>query len=200
MSFARVCVYAGSSLGADSRYREAAENLVRLLVGRGIGIVYGGGNVGLMGVLADAALELGGEVIGVIPRSLVERELAHERLSELRVVASMHERKASMAELSDAFVALPGGIGTLEEIVEVLTWTQLGLHRKPCALLNVAGYYDQLIAFLDHAVDERFLAREHRALLVVGDDAEALLADLERYAPRHAGKWVGGQGRRPPTT
>jgi uncharacterized protein (TIGR00730 family) len=188
MSFARICLYAGSSLGADRRYRESAESLVRILVGRGMGIVYGGGNVGLMGVLADTALELGGEVIGVIPRSLVDRELAHQELSELRIVGSMHERKATMAELAEAFIALPGGIGTLEELVEVFTWAQLDLHRKPCGLLNVAGYYDQLIGFLDHAADERFLRREHRALLVVADHPEALLAGLERSAPRSASK------------
>ena len=178
MSFARVCLYAGSNPGADVRYSEAAADLVGVLVGQGIGIVYGGGNVGLMGVLADKALGLDGEVIGVIPRSLVDRELAHQNLSELRIVGSMHERKATMAELSDAFVALPGGIGTVEEIVEVLTWTQLRFHRKPCALLNVAGYYDHLMAFLDHAVEQRFLSRETRALLVVDDDPEALLARL----------------------
>jgi hypothetical protein len=190
MPFARVCVYAGSSLGQDSRYRRAAEELVRVLVGRGIGIVYGGGNVGLMGVLADTALALSGEVIGVIPKPLVDRELAHAELSELRIVATMHERKAEMAELSDAFVALPGGIGTLEEIIEVLTWTQLGLHRKPCALMNVGGYYDHLVAFLDRAVEERFLSREHRGLLLVAEDAERLLAELERYEPPTVGKWL----------
>jgi uncharacterized protein (TIGR00730 family) len=188
VTFERICLYAGSSPGADSRYREAAENLVRTLVGQGIGIVYGGGNVGLMGVLADTAIELGGEVIGVIPGFLVERELAHEHLSELRVVASMHERKAMMAELADAFVALPGGVGTLEEIIEVLTWAQLGLHRKPCALLNVAGYYDQLLAFLDGAVEQRFVTPSHRALLAVADDPQTLLADLEQLAPRQAGE------------
>lgn len=190
MPFARVCVYAGSSLGQNSRYRRAAEELVRVLVRRGIGIVYGGGNVGLMGVLADTTLALGGEVIGVIPKPLVDRELAHPELSELRIVATMHERKAEMAELSDAFVALPGGIGTLEEIIEVLTWTQLGLHRKPCALMNVGGYYDHLVAFLDRAVEERFLAREHRDLLLVAEDAERLLAELERYEPPTVGKWL----------
>jgi len=183
MDFERVCVYAGSSLGADRRFQDAAVALARMLVGQGIGIVYGGGKVGLMGILADTARALGGEVIGVIPSSLVERELAHEQLSELRIVASMHERKATMAELSDAFVALPGGIGTLEEIVEVLTWTRLGFHQKPCALLNVAGYYDQLIAFLDNAVEARFLPCEHRALLTVADSPETLFAELERLGP-----------------
>lgn len=188
MSFERVCIYAGSNLGADARYREATEELVRLLVAQGAGIVYGGGNVGLMGVLADAALELGGEVIGVIPRSLVERELAHQQLSELRIVGSMHERKALMADLSDACLAVPGGVGTLEEIVEMLTWTQLGLHQKPCGLLNVAGYYDHLVAFLDHAVEDGFLRPDHRALLVVAGHPEALIAGLAQSLPPGGGK------------
>ena len=190
MTFERICLYAGSSMGADPRYREATEEFVRLLVGRGIGIVFGGGNVGLMGVLADTALGLGGEVVGVIPRPLVDRELAHRQLSELRIVASMHERKATMAELSDAFVALPGGIGTLEEIVEVLTWMQLGFHRKPCALLNVGAYYNHLVAFLDHAVEERFLRRESRDLLVVAEDPESLLACLDRVELPRVESWL----------
>jgi hypothetical protein len=186
----RVCVYAGSNTGADPAYRTAAEALANVLTERGIGVVYGGGNVGLMGVLADTALALGGEVVGVIPRSLVAKEIAHAGLSELRVVDSMHERKAAMAELSDAFVALPGGIGTLEELIEVFTWTQLGLHPKPCGLLNVSRYYDHLVRFLDHAVGERFLRQEHRDLLVVSEDPEALLAGLERFQAPRIVKWL----------
>ena len=165
-----VCVYAGSSPGADPRYRAAAQELAHALVEREIRVVYGGAKVGLMGVLADTALARGGRVVGVMPRSLVEKEIAHAGLTELRVVESMHERKATMAELSDAFVALPGGVGTVEELIEVYTWTQLGLHAKPCALLNAGGYYDHLIGFLDHAVAERFLRPEHRELLVVADE------------------------------
>jgi uncharacterized protein (TIGR00730 family) len=186
----RVCVYAGSNVGADPGYRAATEELARALVERGTGIVYGGGMVGLMGVLADAALERGGEVTGVIPQSLADKEVAHERLTDLRVVESMHERKATMAELADAFVALPGGIGTVEELIEVYTWTQLGLHAKPCALLNTGGYYDHLIAFLDHSVAERFLRPEHRDLLVVAGDPEELLARLERFQAPLLTKWL----------
>lgn len=147
-SFKRLCVYAGSNVGADNRYETATMELARALVRRGVGIVYGGSNVGLMGVLADAALGHGGEVVGVIPKALLEKEIAHRTLTELHVVESMHERKALMAELSDAFVALPGGIGTVEELIEVYTWTQLGLQRKACGLLNVNGYFDHLAAFL----------------------------------------------------
>jgi uncharacterized protein (TIGR00730 family) len=183
-------VYAGSSPGADPVYREAAAELGHALVERGIGVVYGGGNVGLMGVVADRALAAGGEVIGVIPRSLLDREVGHAGLTEQRVVSSMHERKATMAELSDAFVALPGGIGTVEELVEVYTWTQLGLHAKPCALLNAGGYYDHLVRFLDHAVAERFLRPEHRELLVVADRPEDLLERLERFEPPLLAKWI----------
>jgi hypothetical protein len=186
----RVCVYAGSSPGADPAYRAATEALARTLVERDIGIVYGGGDVGLMGVLADTALAQGGEVVGVIPRSLVEKEVAHGGLTELRVVGSMHERKATMAALSSAFVALPGGIGTLEELVEVYTWTQLGLHDKPCALLNAGGYFDHLIAFLDHAVAERFLRPEHRDLLVVADEPAELVDRLERFEAPGLEKWI----------
>ena len=169
----RVCVYAGSSPGSDPGYRAAAEELARVLVDRGIGIVYGGGNV-----------------TGVIPTSLVDKEIAHGGLTELHVVGSMHERKARMAALSDAFVALPGGIGTVEELVEVFTWTQLGLHDKPCAILNANGYYDQLIGFLDHAVAERFLRREHRDLLVVADRPSELVELLERFEAPKLPKWI----------
>jgi uncharacterized protein (TIGR00730 family) len=181
----RICVYAGSNPGHDDRYRKAAQNLAHSLVHLGIGIVYGGGNVGLMGELADTVLAAGGEVVGIMPRQLVEKEVAHLGLTDLQVVESMHERKAAMANLSDAFVALPGGIGTLEEIIEVYTWSQLGLHRKACALLNVSGYYDGLTAFLDHAVSEGFLARSHRELLVVIERPEELIESLESWDPPH---------------
>ena len=179
----RICVYAGSNPGNDDCYRAAAQNLAHTLVRRGIGIVYGGGNVGLMGELADTVLAAGGEVVGIMPRQLVEKEVAHLGLTDLKVVESMHERKAAMANLSDAFVALPGGIGTLEEIIEVYTWSQLGLHRKACALLNVGGYYDGLTAFLDHAVSEGFLARSHRELLVVIERPGELIEILESWDP-----------------
>lgn len=153
----RVCVFSGSSAGRLEHYRAAATRLGTLLAERGIGLVYGGAAVGLMGAVADAAIAAGGSVTGVIPQALVEREVAHTGLPDLRVVGSMHERKALMAELSDAFIALPGGIGTLEEIFEVWTWTQLGSHAKPCAVLNIEGFYDKLLGFLDHVVDEAFL-------------------------------------------
>jgi len=159
-------------------YREAAIEVGRQLARRGIGLVYGGASVGLMGALADAALAAGGEVIGVIPRALVDREIAHLGLSELRVVDSLHQRKALMAELADAFLALPGGIGTLDELSEALTWSQLGIHRKSLGLLNVAGYYDALLATLDHAVAERFVRPENRALLISDTDAARLIERL----------------------
>ena len=171
-----VCVYCGASLGADPAYAEAAADLARLLAGRGIGVVYGGARVGLMGILADTALAAGGEVVGVIPQVLVDREVAHPGLTELRTVSSMHERKALMAELSDAFVALPGGIGTLEELIEVYTWSYLGIHDKPFGLINTNGYYDGLAAFLDHAVDQAFLRPEVRARLTVAPTPGDLLA------------------------
>lgn len=190
MKIASVCVFCGSSPGARPAYAEAARHLGRTLAAGGKRLIYGGGNVGLMGVLADAALEHRGEVIGVIPRHLVEREVAHSGLSYLRVVDSMHQRKQSMADLSDAFIVLPGGLGTLEEFFEVWTWGQLGLHRKPYGLLNVAGYFDPLLAFLDHSVEERFVSTDHRALLRVDADPEALLAALEAYEPAATAKWL----------
>ena len=175
----RICVFTGSSRGARSDYAEAARKLGHLLVARGYGLVYGGGNIGLMSVIADAVLEQRGQVIGVIPESLVDKELAHRGLSELRVVKSMHERKAVMAELSDGFMGLPGGIGTLEEFFEVLSWAQLRLHDKPCGLLNVGGYYQHVIRFLDHAVDQGFLKPKHRSLLIVEDEPLRLLERFE---------------------
>jgi uncharacterized protein (TIGR00730 family) len=186
----RLCIFCGSSPGARPEYAEATVELARLLAGRGIGIVYGGASVGLMGLLADTAMEAGGEVVGVIPNALERKEIARHGLTELHVVDSMHERKALMAELSDAFIALPGGSGTLEELFEVFTWSQLGLHRKACALLNVAGYYDGLATFLDHAVAERFLRAEHRAMLLCERTPTGVLDALERFEPPLVDKWI----------
>ena len=186
----RVCVYAGSNRGRDPAYAQAAADFARLLASRGTGVVYGGGAVGLMGVVADAALAAGGEVIGVIPQDLVDREVGHQGLTELHVVGSMHERKALMAELSDAFVALPGGAGTLEELIEIYTWSQLGLHRKPMGVLNVSGYYDPLVALLDHAVAEGFLRERHRAAMHVAADPEQLLRRFEEWQPATEPKWL----------
>lgn len=177
----RYCVLAGSSTGHDAKFAEIAACLGGALAKGGIGLVYGGASVGLMGVVADAAQSHGGEVIGVIPRSLVEKEVAHSGLPDLRMVKSMHERKALMGELSDGFIALPGGIGTLEELFEVWTWAQLGHHDKPCALLNVGGFYDGLTSFLDHVVEAAFLKPVHRDMLVVADDVDALLSALFAY-------------------
>ena len=173
----KICIFTGSRQGKLPDYTAAAEQLGHELVARGYGLVYGGGNVGLMNVIADTVLGLSGEVIGVIPNSLVSKEVAHGGLTELRVVGSMHERKAVMAELSDGFIAMPGGIGTMEEFFEVLSWAQLGLHDKPCGLLNVSGYYDGLIRFLDHAVSDDFIKPKHRALMLV-DEIPANLLDL----------------------
>jgi uncharacterized protein (TIGR00730 family) len=186
----RICVYAGSNPGNDPAYRGAAEGLGRILAERGTGLVFGGGRTGLMGALADGCLAAGGEVIGVIPSFLVDREVGHSGATELRVVGSMHERKTLMAELSDGFVALPGGIGTLEEMFEMWTWSQLGQHRKPCGLLNVKGFYDALIAFLDGVVDEGFLRPEHRRTLLVGGGAVELLDAFAAYEPPGGGKWL----------
>ncbi len=186
----RICVYCGSSPGARPAYDDAAVGLGRLLAERGIGVVYGGGHVGLMGAVADAAMAAGGEVIGVIPEALQAREIGHRSISELRVVSSMHERKLLMSDLADAFIALPGGVGTMEELVEIFTWLQLGLHRKPVALLDVEGYWEHLLALLDHAVEERFVKPEHRAMLLVDDDPAALLARFEGWEPPALPKWI----------
>jgi len=177
----RLCVFCGSSPGRHPAYLAAAAKLGTVLAKRRIGLVYGGASIGLMGAVADAARAAGGEVIGVIPRALVEFEVAHTGLADLRIVASMHERKALMAELSEGFVALPGGIGTLEELFEVWTWGQLGSHRKPCALLNVAGFYDRLLGFLDFVADEAFLRPVHREMLLVAETPDILLEKLQVY-------------------
>jgi uncharacterized protein (TIGR00730 family) len=174
----RVCVFCGSKPGRDGLHRRAAEEVGRLLAARGLGLVYGGGSVGLMGVLADAALAAGGEVIGVIPEALATAEVAHERLTELRVVSSMHARKALMASLADAFLTLPGGFGTLDELFEIITWAQLRIHDKPIGLLNVGGYFHPLIAFLDQAVAEGFISAANRGLFTVDVDAAALVERL----------------------
>jgi uncharacterized protein (TIGR00730 family) len=186
----RVCVYAGSNPGSDPAYAEATRALGAELAARGIGLVYGGGKVGLMGVIADTVLAAGGEAIGVMPQALIEREIGHPGLTELKVVHSMHERKALMAELGDAFVALPGGIGTLEELIEVYTWSQLGIHDKACGVLNVRGYYDGLATLLDHAVAEGFLRAQHRAVLSFAEDPAHLLDALAAYEPPRVGKWL----------
>jgi uncharacterized protein (TIGR00730 family) len=187
----RLCVFCGSSPGARPAYAEAAEELGTLLVEQDIGLVYGGGAVGLMGRLADAVLAAGGEPIGVLPEALVAKEIGHPDVSDLRVVGSMHERKALMADLADGFVALPGGLGTVEELFEVYTWAQLGLHRKPCALLDVEGYYEGIARFLGHAVEERFLREDHRAMLIVEREPRTLLERLRRFEPEAVEpKWI----------
>lgn len=185
-----VCVFCGSSAGAGGGYLGAAQALGRAIAERGMTLVYGGASVGLMGAVADAALAAGGAVVGVIPEALVKRELAHASLSELHQVTSMHERKAMMADRSDAFVALPGGAGTLEELFEVWTWAQLGYHRKPVGLLDVDGYYAPLLTFLDHQVRERFVRQEHRDMLVVDSDPTGLLDRFARYEAPSVVKWI----------
>jgi len=179
----RICVFCGSSAGARSEYAEAARDLALELARRRLGLVYGGGGVGIMGVLADAALAAGVEVIGVIPRPLASRELAHPGLTDLRLVDSMHERKATMAALADGFIALPGGLGTLEETLEILTWAQLGIHAKPVAALNTAGYWDHLIRMLGHAIAEQFVRREYGALLLFADTPGDLLDRMLAWRP-----------------
>ena len=186
----RICIFCGSQVGTNGLYRQAATALGQLLVRHGYGLVYGGGHVGLMGIIADAVLASGGEVIGVIPESMVARELAHTGVTQLEVVPGMHERKARMAELADAFIALPGGYGTFEELFEVITWAQLGIHRKPIGLLNVAGYYDGLIGFLDHAVAEGFVSAGNRGLVQVADTPEALLDRLAAPRPAAGPEWI----------
>lgn len=191
----RICVFCGSSQGNRPEYRAAAEELGAELVRRKIGLVYGGGNVGLMGVLADAVLKAGGEAVGVIPENLIAREIGHNGLTKLHVVHSMHERKALMADLSDAFIALPGGFGTLEEFCEIVTWAQLGLHSKPCDILNVQRYYSPLLAMFDHAVQERFLKIENRGLVLARDSVAGLLRALEEWRPVRVEKWLDRETR-----
>jgi len=186
----RLAVFCGSNPGARPEYVGGARALGRMLCQRGIGVVYGGSSVGLMAALAEAVLEESGEIIGVIPKMLVAREVAHRGLSDLRIVDSMHERKALMAELADGFVALPGGIGTLEEFFEIWTWAQLGVHEKPCGLLNIAGYFDPLLEFLDRAVAEKFVRDVHRSMVIVEKEPEALLARFEAYEAPKVVKWI----------
>jgi len=186
----QICVFAGSSPGARPGYTAAAQDLGRALAARGIGVVFGGGRVGLMGALADAALAAGGRVTGVIPTALAAKELAHMGLTDLMVVTSMHERKAMMADLSDGFIALPGGWGTLDELFEILTWGQLGLHTKPCGLLNAEGYFDQLLSFMQHAIDERFVRAENGSILAVATKPDALLDAMSAYTPLPVEKWI----------
>jgi uncharacterized protein (TIGR00730 family) len=186
----RLCVFCGSSHGLNPAFSAATRTLGQLLASRRIDVVYGGGNVGLMGVLADAVLDAGGVITGVIPHALVARELAHQRLTSLHVVDSMHERKALMASLADGFVALPGGFGTLEEFAEAVTWTQLGLQAKPCGLLNVAGFYDGLLAFLSHARDEEFLRPTHGEIVVADPDPATLLDRLLVWQPPTVTRWL----------
>ena len=186
-----VCVFCGSSPGARPEYADAARSLAKYLAGKGITVVYGGGHVGLMGILSDSARAAGGEVIGVIPQGLMVKEVADVKLKDLRVVASMHERKALMAELSDAFIAMPGGYGTFEEFCEILTWTQLGIQRKPCGLLNVAGYYDPLLAMFDRAVTEQFIKPVHRQMLIADPSPESLVYRLISSEVPVVEKWIG---------
>lgn len=191
----RICVFCGSSSGTRPIYRSAAQALGRTLAEQGLELVYGGGNVGLMGTVADACLAAGGQVIGVIPQALMGKEVAgrhleHRQLTRLEVVDSMHTRKARMAELADGFIALPGGFGTFEEFCEIITWGQLGFHTKPCGLLNVAGYYDALLGLFDHAVEEGFMRQENRQLVLTAQEPDALLAAMGRYQAEPVTKWI----------
>ncbi len=189
----RICVYCGSKAGAHPDYRASAERFGRVLVERGDELVFGGGSVGVMGIVADAVLAAGGRVVGVIPEFLSTRELLHTGISETHVVASMHERKALMEQLSDAFVALPGGLGTFEEFFEIITWAQLGLHRKPIGLLNVRGFFDPLLAQIERAIAEGFVVPEHRGLLVVDSDPESLLTRLETHRLPPVRRWLSSE-------
>ena len=191
----RVCVFCGSNPGRRGEYVEAARALGRVLLERGIGLVYGGGNVGLMGTVANTVVQGGGEVIGVIPEALMKHEDGHLALSQLHVVKTMHQRKAMMADFSDGFVALPGGFGTFEEFCEVLTWSQLGFHPKPCGLLNVAGFYDPLLSLFDHAVKEGFVTGPHRSMVLVETDPGTLLDRFGTFTPPRTGKWIGNDER-----
>jgi len=190
MALKRICVYCGSSNGKNPAYTQAATQLGRALHERGIGLVYGGAAVGIMGAVANSILEAGGEAIGVIPKALALKEVAHDQLTQLHVVDSMHERKAMMAELADGFIALPGGWGTLEELFEMLTWAQLGFHRKPCGLLNIEGYYDGLIEFLNTAFEQQFVKEVYRPMLLTSDNPADLLAQYAIYQAPQVRKWV----------
>ncbi len=185
-----LCVYCGSSSGRITDYALVARQLARAMVRKGIGLVYGGASVGIMGKIADSVLEEGGNVVGIIPKGLFRKEVAHTGVTELREVGSMHERKSLMADLSDGFIALPGGFGTIEEIFEIITWSQLGMHRKPCGLLNVCQYYDKLIGFLDHAVSEQFIKSTHRSTILVDECPDALLEKFEEYKAPETAKWI----------
>jgi uncharacterized protein (TIGR00730 family) len=191
----RICVFCGSNAGVRPAYAEVARTLAGELVQRGIGVVYGGGRVGLMGALADAALAAGGQVTGVIPDSLQRREVAHPGITDLRVVGTMHERKALMADLADGFIALPGGFGTLDEFFEILTWAQLQIHTKPCGILNAEGYFDPLLAFVDHAVEQGFVAPAHRDMIVIEGSVPRLLDRLVAYRAPAVGKWLDREVR-----
>lgn len=186
----RICVFCGSNPGTNPAYVEAAVTVGTLLASRQIGLVYGGGHVGMMGTIADAVLARGGEVIGVIPIALAEKEVEHKGLTRLHVVKSMHERKALMSDLADGFIALPGGFGTFEEYCEIITWAQLGFHHKPCGLLNVAGYYNHLLAMIDHGVDQQFIRPVHRQLVIDDTDAERLLERMAAFVPPVIDKWI----------
>lgn len=186
----QICVYCGSSPGKRPEYIEEAKKLAELLVREGIGLVYGGASVGIMGSLADTVLNNGGQVTGIIPEGLVSKEVAHNGLTDLQVVSSTHERKFAMAEQSDGFIALPGGLGTIEELFEVLTWSQLGFHQKPVGLLNVCGYYDHLSSFLDHAVSEEFVKQDHRHMLMVEENPQTLIEGFKNYEPPSVEKWI----------
>jgi len=195
MNFRRICVFCGSNSGMNPAYRDAAIAIGRLLAERGSELVYGGGNIGLMGILADAVLQKGGRVIGVIPESLMAKEVGHLGLTDLRIVKSMHERKALMADLSDGFIAMPGGFGTFEEFCEVVTWSQLGIHAKPCGLLNVNGYYDPLLELFDHAVREGFLREENRRLVLQDRDPTRLLEMMLQFRAPTVDKWISRDER-----
>jgi uncharacterized protein (TIGR00730 family) len=185
----KICVFCGSSPYSDSKYYETAKDLARLLVKNEIGLVYGGSNIGTMKVIADTVLDAGGEVTGIMPQVLVDKEIAHPGLSELHIVQSMHERKALMAELSDGFIALPGGIGTLEELFEILAWALLEIHQKPCGILNAHRYYNKLIEFLDHAASEHFIKAEHHSILIMEEAPDALLDKMNGYKAPKVKKW-----------
>jgi uncharacterized protein (TIGR00730 family) len=185
-----ICVYCGSNFGERGSYLKAAQDLGVKMAEREITLIYGGGNVGLMGAIADSVIAAGGKAIGVMPQSLVDKEVAHTGLSDLRVVGSMHERKSLMADLADGFIALPGGLGTLEEFCEVATWTQLGVHQKACGLLNIGGFYDGLLSFLNHATDEKFIRPEHRSIVLAEEDPVELIKKLSQFEVPIVHKWI----------